>query len=67
MASKDIVQGDLFVGGDLTIKVYSQDAEPTLDTNNKMAIWIDTNDSDRVYLLFMRGSGVPAQVKIELT
>jgi hypothetical protein len=45
--------------------VYSQDAEPTLDEDHKMCIWIDTNDSDRVYLVFRRGSG--DQVQIELT
>jgi len=44
--------------------VYSQDGEPTLDTDHKMCIWIDTDDSDRVYLVFRRGSA--DQVKIEL-
>jgi hypothetical protein len=44
--------------------VYSQDAEPTLDTDHKMCIWIDTNDSNKVYLVFRRGTG--DQVKIEL-
>ena len=65
MASIDFVQGDLNVVGELTIKVYSQDSQPTLDADNKLAMWIDTNDSDRVYLLFRRDSG--DQVGIELT
>ena len=56
--------GSFNIVGELTIKVYSQDAEPTLDTNNKMAIWIDTNDSNRTYLLFRRGSG--DHLKVEL-
>jgi len=50
---------------DLVLKAYEQDDEPTLDTDNKAAIWIDTNDSNRVYLVFRRGSG--DQVKVELT
>ena len=45
--------------------VYSQDAEPTLDEDHKLCVWIDTNDSNRVYLLFRRGSG--DHVKVELT
>ncbi len=50
---------------DIMIKTYSQDGEPTLDADNKAAFWIDTNDSDRVYLVFRRGTG--DQVKVELT
>jgi hypothetical protein len=57
--------GDMNVGGELTIIVYSQDSEPTLDTDNKLAMWIDTNDSNKVYIIFRRGSG--DQVKVELT
>jgi len=59
------VGGDLSCTGDLTIKVYSQDAEPTLDADSKLAMWIDTNDLDRVYLVYRRGTG--DQVKVELT
>jgi len=58
------VNGSLEVTGELTIKTYSQNDEPTLDTNSKMAIWIDTDDSNRVYLLYRRGSG--DQVAVEL-
>ncbi len=50
---------------DLILKVYDQNDEPTLDTNGKAAIWMDADDSDRIYLVFRRGSG--DQVKIELT
>ena len=59
---------DLFINdgtADIMIKVYDQDDEPTLDTDHKAAIWIDSNDSDRVYLVFRRGTG--DQVKTELT
>jgi len=50
---------------DIIIKTYTQDAEPTLDTDNKAAIWIDSDDSNKVYLVFRRGTG--DQVKVELT
>jgi len=47
------------------IKTYTQAAEPTLSADNKAAIWIDSDDSNRVYLVFRRGIG--DQVKVELT
>jgi hypothetical protein len=50
---------------DIMIKTYTQDAEPTLDTDNKAAIWVDSDDANRVYLVFRRGVG--DQVKVELT
>ena len=54
-------------GNELKIKVYSQDVEPTLGENQKMAIWEDTNvsGSPRVYLIYRRGVG--DQIKVELT
>ena len=57
--------GNLDIPGEISVKVYSQDDEPTLTADNRMAIWIDTNDSNRVYLLFRRGTG--DQVAVELT
>lgn len=50
---------------DVMIKTYTQAAEPTLDTNNKAAFWIDSDNANRVYLIFRRGIG--DQVKVELT
>jgi len=50
---------------DVMIKTYTQAAEPTLDTNNKAAFWIDSDDANKVYLVFRRGVG--DQVKVELT
>ena len=58
------INGDLESTGDFTMKVYSQAAEPTLDADSKMAMWVDTDDSNRVYLVFRRGTG--DQVSIEL-
>jgi len=58
------VTGNIKCSGTLQIKVYSQDAEPTLSTDETLAMWIDTNDSNRVYLIFRRGSG--DQVAVEL-
>jgi hypothetical protein len=59
------VPGDFDIVGELSIKVYSQDDEPTLAANNRIAIWIDTNDANRVYLLFRRGTA--DQVAVEMT
>ena len=65
MAKKNIVDGELAVSGSLTIQVYSQGTEPTLDADHKMVMWIDTGDGNRTYLVFRRGSG--DQTKVELT
>ena len=48
---------------ELKIKTYSQDAEPTLSENNRMAIWIDTNDGYRSYLL-LRVNGSTRSVEL---
>jgi len=48
--------GDTSIEGELKIKVYSQTTEPELNENNNMAIWIDTSDSNRVWLMFRRGA-----------
>lgn len=47
------------------LPVYRQAAEPTLAENDDSAIWVDTDDSDRTYLVFRRGTG--DQVKVELS
>jgi hypothetical protein len=49
---------------EVAIKLYSQNSEPTLAADNNLAIWIDTDDSNRVYLLYRRGTG--DQVAVEL-
>lgn len=62
--------GNIEIEGELKIKVYAQDNEPTLGADQRLAIWQDTNDSNRIYLIFKRGftaSGVAEQVKSELT
>jgi len=50
---------------DILIKTYDQAAEPTLDTDQKACFWIDSDDSDKVYIVFRRGDR--DQVKIQLT
>ena len=49
---------------EIKIKVYSQTTEPTLSADSKMAMWIDTDDANKVYLIFRRGTS--DQVKVEL-
>ena len=56
---------DINLQGDVNLNTYRQDAEPTINADDESAIWVDTNDSDRVWLLFRRGTG--DQVKVELT
>lgn len=51
--------------GELKIKYYEQDAEPGIGSDGYMAMWKDTNDSNRIYLVFKRGEA--DQVKVELT
>lgn len=52
-------------GTEIKIKVYSQDDEPTLGADQKLAMWIDTNDANRVRMIFRRGVG--DQTSVELT
>lgn len=59
-----------FLRGDDTwdfpqLKYYASSAEPILANNNTSAIWKDTDDSNKIYLVFRRG--VADQVKVELT
>jgi len=55
---------DMTILGDIILRVVSSSSEPVLDTNNKMCIWIDSDDGNSVWLLFRRGSG--DQVRVEL-
>ena len=57
--------GAITCGGELSVKVYSQDAEPTLTADNYLAVWIDTNDSNKTYLLFRRGSGDHTKIELQ--
>lgn len=65
LISPDKFLGDMLVDGNLSIKVISQNDEPTIDADNKFVVWKDTNDNDRIYLIFRRASG--DQVKVELS
>ena len=55
----------LQVEGEMLCKVYDQAAEPTLGADQRFAFWKDSDDSDKIYLIFRRGSG--DHVKIQLT
>jgi len=56
--------GHTTIVGELKIKVFAQASEPTLNADEYMAIWKDTGEDNRVYLLFRRGIG--DQVAVEL-
>ena len=63
----DISQDDtkLMSTGEMKIKYYEQATEPVINSNGFMAMWKDTDDSNRIYLVFRRGDG--DNVKVELT
>jgi hypothetical protein len=63
MATKTYTDNDQPTIGDFGY--YAQDAEPTLSQDDTGAIWRDTNDGDRVYVLYRRGTG--DQVKAEFS
>jgi hypothetical protein len=50
---------------DLMMKMYNQAEIPTLDADQKLVIWMDANDADKIYLVYRRGTG--DQVKVQLT
>ena len=51
------------INNELILKTYKQDAEPTL-TIGALAMWVDTDDSERVYLLYKLNEST--QKKVEL-
>lgn len=61
--------GNFDIVGEISIKVYTQGTEPDLTAENRMAIWVNSSDNYRVYLIFRRTymSGYNNQVKVELT
>ena len=56
--------GNTTIVGDLKIKVYAQANEPTLSSDEMMGIWKDTDDADKVFLIFRKGAG--DQVSVEM-
>jgi len=58
------IANDLKVLGDTSIKTYAQIGEPALDTDGKCCFWKDTDDANKIYLVYRRGVG--DQVKIQL-
>jgi len=53
------IRGNVEITEELSIKVFEQGTEPTLNADNFMAIWKDTSvsGSPDIYLIFRRGSG----------
>ena len=47
------------------LKVYPQATEPTLDADDYIAIWVDTDAADQTWMVFRRGAG--DQVKVEMS
>jgi hypothetical protein len=49
---------------DIVMKMYNQPDEPALDADQKLVIWMDADDADKIYLVYRRNSG--DQVKVQL-
>jgi hypothetical protein len=58
-------RGHIVATGTLKCQVFDQASEPTLNVDERFAFWKDSDDSDRLYLIFRRASG--DHVKVELT
>ncbi len=62
----DVCEGnDARLSDTRNIAVYRQAAEPTLGADDDIAIWVDTDDSNKTYLVFRVASGT--QVKVVMT
>lgn len=55
----------LQAGEEINIKLYSATTMPTLAQDENAAFWKDTDDSNKLYLVYRRGSG--DQIAVELT
>lgn len=65
MGGNDITNcGNFTSTGNFTIPVYRQTSEPALAADDNVAIFVDTSDSNAVYLVFRESSG--NQVSVEL-
>jgi len=49
----------------INIKLYEQDDQPTLTADGEACFWKDTDDSDKIYLVFRRADS--DYVKVQLT
>lgn len=56
--------GLVTIADELKIKIVKQAAEPSLTATDGLVIWQDTDDSNRTYLLYKRGTD--DQVSVEL-
>lgn len=52
-------------GGGIMLPTYRQPGEPVLGADDDQCIWVDTDDSNKTWLVFRRGVG--DQVKVELS
>lgn len=60
----DVAAVEGHFSGEVSIQVFAQVGEPALAADGNMAIWKDTDDTNRIYLVFRRGAA--DQVLVEL-
>jgi len=59
------ITGDQTIQGELNIKTFSESTTPTLAADGNAAFFINTSDSNKVYLRYRRASG--DEVGVQLT
>ena len=63
-----VTAAEVSLEGELKIKVYAQAGEPSLTEDEMLALWIDTDDSNKVRLIFKKSAAYGGQqVAVELT
>lgn len=61
----DGATGNATFAGELVIKYVENATQPTLTSNGAICLWKDTDDANKIYIVFRRGSG--DYVKVQLT
>jgi hypothetical protein len=56
--------GNMSITGELKIRVFRQASQPALFADDYMAIWVDTDDSNRTYLMFRESSSNTTLVEL---
>lgn len=65
---EQVIYGDgTEIESDVKIKTYEQTSEPTLSRDGSFGFWKDTDDSDKIYLVYRRGTGDQVKTPIPVT
>lgn len=56
------ITGAQTFNSEIKVLLYAQAAQPTMAADNFMAFWQDTDDSDKIYLLYRKTGGTVVKV-----